>query len=107
MLCSCSAMAKGKRSGKKPMQQNIEFFARLKKPMEAIGKQIRVPGSYWAGNMTAAEKDTDYFWCASLPCARLPHISTLSERARTPCGSTVRDFSIAHTFPCCVAANVC
>ena len=86
-------MAKGKRSGKKPMQQNIEFFALLKKPMEAIGKQIRMPGSFWAGNMTAAEKDTDYFWCASLPCAR-------------PCGSTVRDFSIAHTFPCCVTANI-
>ena len=78
MLCYCSAMAKGKRSGKKPMQQNIEFFALLKKPMEAIGKQIRVPGSYWAGNMTAAEKDTDYFRCASLPCAQPPHISTLS-----------------------------
>ena len=71
--CACCApgnLAKGKRSGKKPMQQNIEFFALLKKPMEAIGKQIRMPGSYWAGNMTAAEKDTDYFWCASLPCAR-------------------------------------
>ena len=101
-------MAKGKRSGKKPMQQNIEFFALLKKPMEAIGKQIRVPGSYWAGNMTAAEKDTDYVWILVHDLAlRASPAHQHTERARTPCGSTVRDFSIAHTFPCCVAANVC
>ena len=46
-------MAKGKRSGKNPMQQNIEFVPLLKKPMDAIGKQIKIPGSYWGGRMTA------------------------------------------------------
>ena len=45
----------------------------LKKPMEAIGKQIDVPGSYWEGRQTADEKENLY------KC-------------------TVRDFSLAHKF---------
>ena len=45
----------------------------LKRPMEAIGKQISVPGSYWEGRQTDDEKQTLY------KC-------------------TVRDFSLAHKF---------
>jgi hypothetical protein len=70
-------MAKGKRSGKKPVQQGIEFVALLKKPMETLGKQIKVPGSYWGGRMTADELETLYYWCARSPCARAPHARTL------------------------------
>ena len=46
----------------------------LKKPMEAIGEQINVPGSYWEGSISAEEKTTLY------KC-------------------TVRDFTLAHKFP--------
>ena len=46
----------------------------LKKPMEAIGKQVGVLGGYWVGRMTDAEKETLY------KC-------------------TVRDFTLAHKFP--------
>ena len=46
----------------------------LKKPLEQIGKQINVPGSYWEGRMSADERSTLY------KC-------------------TVRDFTLAHKFP--------
>eukprot|EP00966_Prymnesium_polylepis_P216619 5014735-Prymnesium_polylepis.1 len=65
-------MAKGKRSGKNPMQQNIEFVPLLKKPMDVIGKQIKIPGSSWGGRMTADELETLYFWYARSPCALPP-----------------------------------
>ena len=34
--------------------------ALLKKPMEAVGKQINVPGSFWQGRMTDEERQTLY-----------------------------------------------
>ncbi|KAL1515242.1 hypothetical protein AB1Y20_001876 [Prymnesium parvum] len=32
----------------------------LKKPHENIGKQVKVPGAFWEGNMTEEEKETKY-----------------------------------------------
>ena len=32
----------------------------LKKPLEQIGKQINVPGSFWSGRMSAEERSTLY-----------------------------------------------
>ena len=46
----------------------------LKKPLEQIGKQINVPGSFWSGRMSADERSTLY------KC-------------------TVRDFTHTHKFP--------
>ena len=46
----------------------------LKKPLEQIGKQINVPGSFWSGRMSAEERSTLY------KC-------------------TVRDFTHTHKFP--------
>ena len=46
----------------------------LKKPLEQIGKQINVPGSYWEGQLSADERSTLY------KC-------------------TVRDFTQMHKFP--------
>ena len=41
----------------KPVQQQrLTTFPLIKKPMELIGKQVKVPGSYWAGRQTAEEK---------------------------------------------------
>ena len=47
--------------------------ALLKKPLEQIGKQIKILGSFWEGTMTAEEKALEYF-------------------------CTVRDFSAMHKF---------
>ena len=38
----------------------IEQFILLKKPLEHLGKQVEVPGSFWSGRMSAAERDTKY-----------------------------------------------
>ena len=63
-----------KRSKAKQQAITAHALPLPKKPMELIGKQIRVPGSYWEGNMSAEEKKTLY------KC-------------------TVRDFTHTHKFP--------
>ena len=52
--------AKRKQPAKK--QQPITELALplLKKPLEQIGKQINVPGSFWSGRMSAEERSTLY-----------------------------------------------
>ena len=67
-------MAPKRKASKK--QQPITELALplLKKPLEQIGKQINVPGSFWSGRMSAEERSTLY------KC-------------------TVRDFTLAHKFP--------
>ena len=45
--------------------------------METLGKQIKVPGTYWGGRMTTDELETLYYWCVRSPCARAPHARTL------------------------------
>ena len=51
---------KRKASAKKqqPITQHALPF--LKKPMEQIGKQINVPGSFWDGRMSTEERNTFY-----------------------------------------------
>ena len=66
---STAASAKGKAA----KQTQLEQLPLLKKPIELIGTQIKVPGAYWAGRMSAEEKDTLYV------CA-------------------VREYSALHTF---------
>ncbi len=68
---ACRGMAP-KRGGKQ-QQLNVDQFKLLKRPMDHLGKQINVPGSFWQGRMLAEERDTFY------KC-------------------TIVDFSLAHKF---------
>ena len=49
--CLCAADMAPKRKAAKLKQSNItdHNLPLLKKPMEAIGKQINVPGEFWEG----------------------------------------------------------
>ena len=46
--------------GKAPMQQQLEQLPLIKKPLELIGDHVNVPGAFWEGRMSAAEKETLY-----------------------------------------------
>ena len=50
-----TAPAKGKAK-----QQQLEQLPLIKKPLELIGEYINVPGAFWQGRMSAAEKETLY-----------------------------------------------
>jgi hypothetical protein len=43
-----------KRGGKQ-QQLNVDQFKLLKRPMDHLGKQINVPGSFWQGRMLPDE----------------------------------------------------
>jgi hypothetical protein len=47
---------------KRESQQKLKVdqFKLLKKPMEHLGKQINVPGSFWKGRMLPDERDKVY-----------------------------------------------
>ena len=62
-----------KRASKQQQQLNVDQFKLLKKPMDHLGKQINVPGSFWQGRMLPEERDKVY------KC-------------------TIVDFSLAHKF---------
>ena len=50
-----------KRPGSKQQQQlNVDQYPLLKKPMEHLGKQLNVPGSFWQGRMSEHERDKIY-----------------------------------------------
>ena len=51
---------KGKAKGAKQVLVTDTHMPLLKKPLEHIGKQIDVPGSFWEGRMSEAEKSTLY-----------------------------------------------
>jgi hypothetical protein len=38
----------------------VDQYTLLKKPMEHLGKQINVPGSFWQGRMSGDERDKIY-----------------------------------------------
>ena len=64
-------MPSSKRKSPLPVakQQQLEQLPVLKKPLEQIGKQSKqlgVPGKYWEGRMTAAEKETIYLWLCAI-----------------------------------------
>ena len=65
------ASSKRKASAKKQQPITQHALPLLKKPMEQIGKQIKVPGSFWDGRMSTEERNT----------------------------CTVRDFTLVHKFP--------
>jgi hypothetical protein len=62
-----------KRASKQQQQLNVDQFKLLKKPMDHLGKQINVPGSFWQGRMLPEERYKVY------KC-------------------TIVDFSLAHKF---------
>ena len=62
-----------KRASKQQQQLNVDQYTLLKKPMEHLGKQLNVPGSFWQGRMLPEERDKVY------KC-------------------TIVDFSLAHKF---------
>ncbi len=50
-----------KRPGSKQQQQlNVDQYTLLKKPMENLGKQLNVTGSFWQGSMSEDEQDKIY-----------------------------------------------
>ena len=42
------------------MQQQLEQLPLIKKPLEIIGEHVNVPGAFWQGRMSTAEKETLY-----------------------------------------------
>ena len=56
---------RSKQPAKKQQPITLHALPLLKKPLEQIGKQINVPGSYWEGRMSADERSTLY---KSAPC---------------------------------------
>ena len=51
---------RSKQPAKKQQPITLHALPLLKKPLEQIGKQINVPGSYWEGRMSADERSTLY-----------------------------------------------
>ena len=49
-----------KRASKQQQQLNVDQFKLLKKPMDHLGKQINVPGSFWQGRMLPDERAKVY-----------------------------------------------
>ena len=49
-----------KRASKQQQQLNVDQYTLLKKPMEHLGKQLNVPGSFWQGRMSEDEQDKIY-----------------------------------------------
>ena len=49
-------MTPGKTTSKKPQQAVLNKLPPIKKPLEHIGKLIKVPGSFWEGQLSASEK---------------------------------------------------
>ena len=69
-------MAKSRAKKREPLRQGslgVEQHTLLKKPLDLLGKQIEMPGSFWQGRMSADERETVY------KC-------------------TIIDFSLAHKF---------
>ena len=46
--------------GPSAKQQQLEQLPLLKKPLELIGTNLKVPGAFWEGRMTDEEKKTLY-----------------------------------------------
>jgi hypothetical protein len=49
-----------KRASKQQQLLNVDQYTLLKKPMEHLGKQLNVPGSFWQGRMSEDERDKIY-----------------------------------------------
>ena len=49
----------------------VDQFTLLKKPLDHLGKQMKVPGSFWQGRMSAEERCTDYM-CTVIDFSLVP-----------------------------------
>ncbi|KAL1521918.1 hypothetical protein AB1Y20_021567 [Prymnesium parvum] len=73
------------RSVKRTKPTSMTQYAQplLKKPLEHIGKQVYVKGSYWEGCLTSAEKETKYLCTLVMDFTDALH--TWGRGGRPPC----------------------
>ena len=104
---------KRKASAKKQQPITQHVLPLLKKPMEQIGKQINVPGSFWDGRMSTDERNT-FYKCDSRSTSSCSSRSPLTLRTRPTSSSTSRARYSAgvkivagmHTLVCPLAASL-
>ena len=66
-----------RKTSKKQVSITQHALPLLKKPMEQIGKQVNVPGSYWDGKQSADERTTLYMCTRRATCAHVElHVHT-------------------------------
>jgi len=80
---------KRKASAKKQQPITQHVLPLLKKPMEQIGKQINVPGSFWDGRMSTDERNT-FYKCDSRSTSSCSSRSPRTLRTRPTSSSTSR-----------------
>ena len=73
-----------KSKAKTQKQLNVEQYTLLKKPLDHLGKQLNVEGSFWKGNMSAEERETVY------KCTILVKVG-FNKKAYTPSVAAVKD----------------
>ena len=99
---------KRKASAKKQQPITQHALPLLKKPMEQIGKQINVPGSFWDGRMSTDERNTSY---KSVPAEVDHHRHRLhfgDELAAPPSGANRRAAVLQATdCPAAIAGQRC
>jgi hypothetical protein len=51
-----------KKKAKRAMQTALPFdqYSLLKKPLDHLGKQIKIDGGFWGGRISASERETEY-----------------------------------------------
>ena len=80
---------KRKISAKKQPSITQHALPLIKKPMEQIGKQINVPGSFWDGRMSTEERNT-FYNRASRSTSSFSSRSPRTSRTRPTWSSTSR-----------------
>ena len=58
-LCSSASHMPPKRKGRAQPRLDVPKYKLLRQPMSLLGTQVKFPGSFWEGRMTAEEK-ADY-----------------------------------------------
>ena len=104
---------KRKASAKKQQPITQHVLPLLKKPMEQIGKQINVPGSFWDGRMSTDERNTFYKYdsrstssCSSRSPRTLRTRPTSSSTSRARYSAGVKIVAGMHTLVCPLAASL-
>ena len=59
-LCSSASHMPPKRKGRAQPRLDVPKYKLLRQPMSLLGTQVKFPGSFWEGRMTAEEKAADY-----------------------------------------------
>ncbi len=65
---TAGCMAPKRPESKQQQQLNVDQYTLLKKPMEHLGRQLNVPGSFWQGRMSEDERDKIYKCKMSTNC---------------------------------------